>query len=225
MNLEKAAFFDVQADRQWACADYTPEEKAKIARWMRRIGIRAGMRIIEPGCGTGRFTEILADLVGPRGSLIACDISAGMIAKCRRRLDRRGNVRIHLAAMEDIPFEHKSYDMVLCHQVFPHFDDKVQAVRLLVSALKPEGRFVVSHFTSSAEINVVHHGVHPAVIDDLIPAPEEMTEIFASVGMVIETLEDDDEGYFLMARFAGLRRQRRNDRAGMRWPAMAEIRP
>ncbi|NJL59803.1 MAG: methyltransferase domain-containing protein, partial [Desulfobacteraceae bacterium] len=100
MNREKASFFDTQADQDWADAEYTPEETAKIERLIREAGIRTGTSIIEPGCGTGRLTKILSDTIGDEGRLIAFDISAGMIEKCHKRLEHAGNVEICFGATE-----------------------------------------------------------------------------------------------------------------------------
>ncbi len=201
MNWEKSAFFDTQADQDWADADYTPEETAKIRRLILETGIKSGTRIIEPGCGTGRLTKILSDAVGDKGRLIAFDISPKMIAKCHSRLEHIGNVEIYLGAIENFKFEKQAFDLVLCHQVFPHFDDKPLAVRLLADALKPDGKFIVFHFKNSAWINDLHRKAHPAVIADIIPSEEEMKIIFEAAGMKIDVLRDDNQGYFLKAGF------------------------
>ncbi|NJL60291.1 MAG: hypothetical protein HC887_12330 [Desulfobacteraceae bacterium] len=90
---------------------------------------------------------------------------------------------------------------MLCHQVFRHFDDKPLAVRLLAHALKPDGKFIVFHFRNSAWINDLHRKAHPSIIADMIPSPQEMKSMFEAVGMKIDTLRDDEQGYFLSAVF------------------------
>ncbi len=202
MNREKASFFDTQADQEWADAEYTPEEMAKIQRLIQETGITTGTGIIEPGCGTGRLTKILSDTVGDEGRVIAFDISIAMIVRCQQRLEHSGNVEIYPGAAEDFLFEKQAFDIVLCHQVFPHFDDKPLAVRLLAHALKPDGKFVVFHFKNSAWINDLHRKAHATVMADMIPPPEEMKRMFEAVGMKIGTLRDDEQGYFLSASFA-----------------------
>jgi len=201
LNREKASFFDTQADQDWADAEYSPEETAKIQRLIQETGIKTGTRIVEPGCGTGRLTKILSDTVGDQGRVTAFDISAEMIAKCRSRLEHRRNVEIYLSSTEDFLFEKQSVDMILCHQVFPHFDDKPLAVRILAHALKPKGKFIVFHFKNSAWINDLHRKAHTSVIADMIPLQQEMKSMFEAVGMKIDTLRDDEEGYFLSATF------------------------
>lgn len=201
MNKEKSAFFDTQADQDWADEDYTPEEKAKLGHLIQITSIKAGTVILEPGCGTGRLTKILSDTVGRGGRVVALDISPKMIAKCRRRVENAGNVGVYFGAVEDFPFEERSFDVVFCHQVFPHFDDKLLALTHLVRALKPGGTFIVFHFENSARINDMHRKSHPAVLSDIIPTPEDMKGLFAAVGMQIVTLQDSDQGYLLIADF------------------------
>ncbi|MBF0103349.1 MAG: methyltransferase domain-containing protein, partial [Desulfobacterales bacterium] len=201
MNKEKSAFFDCQADEEWADAAYTIEEIAKVNQLIQQTGIKHGSRIIEPGCGTGRLTEILEKTIGDQGHLIAFDISSKMIEKCSKRLYARHNVSIHLTAVEDFVFEKQSVDYIVCHQVFPHFDDKKLAVRLLSKALKPDGKFIVFHFKNSSWINDIHRKASAVVIHDMLPSDQEMSLLFKGLGMKIETLRDDDQGYFLSAIF------------------------
>jgi ubiquinone/menaquinone biosynthesis C-methylase UbiE len=46
-----------------------------------RLDLRAGDRVVELGCGTGRNLPFLREAVGPRGKVYGVDLSAGMLAK------------------------------------------------------------------------------------------------------------------------------------------------
>jgi ubiquinone/menaquinone biosynthesis C-methylase UbiE len=52
--------------------------------------VTEGMTILEPGCGMGYFTLPLADMVGPRGRVIAVDLQDKMLAALSRRAERKG---------------------------------------------------------------------------------------------------------------------------------------
>jgi trans-aconitate 2-methyltransferase len=54
-------------------------------------GVAADASILDVGCGTGRVTEALLELV-PRGRVLAIDASADMIAVARERLGDRATV-------------------------------------------------------------------------------------------------------------------------------------
>ena len=54
----KSAFFDDQVRQDWTTRDYSLDERRKLDRLFALIGPLAGLRLLEPGCGTGRLTEI-----------------------------------------------------------------------------------------------------------------------------------------------------------------------
>ncbi|MFH0821136.1 MAG: class I SAM-dependent methyltransferase [Pseudomonadota bacterium] len=199
MNNAKAGFFDSQVEEPWAGSPFGPAETAKIDRMLGKARIERGAKVIEPGCGTGRLTSVLADLVGPAGFVDAFDISSKMVEAARRRIGNRGNVSLSCGPIEGYPFKPANYDLVVCHNVFPHFDDKRVAVADLASALKIGGGFVVFHFMTAAEINDLHRKAHASVLNDLIPHEPEMKEILGSAGLRIESLQDDESGYLLCA--------------------------
>jgi ubiquinone/menaquinone biosynthesis C-methylase UbiE len=202
MNSPKAEFFDTQAEVKWACADYTLEESAKIGHMLHLGRIGARMSILEPGCGTGRLTRILADRVGPGGRVLAMDISAKMVDACLRKLRSTGHVVVLCAAVEEYPLSAREFDAIICHQVFPHFDDKPRVLSLFSKALAPSGVLIVYHFINSSQINDLHRAVHAAVSNDLMPSEGDMSMMFHSAGFVIDVLEDDENGYLLIAHLA-----------------------
>lgn len=199
MNETKADFFDSQVAEPWAASEFGPVETAKIDRMLRQARIREGMRVIEPGCGTGRLTAILADVVGPEGFVHALDISPKMVEAARQRVGTCPNVSVECEAIEGCSFDMQSYDVVVCHNVFPHFDNKPAAVAHLASALKVGGTFIVFHFMNAAEINDMHRKAHASVLNDLIPPEPEMKRIFEAAGFRVELIRDDEEGYLLSA--------------------------
>jgi protein-L-isoaspartate(D-aspartate) O-methyltransferase len=48
-----------------------------------QLGLRAGDRVLHLGCGTGYYTAILAELVGPQGSITAIEIDEPLAMKAR----------------------------------------------------------------------------------------------------------------------------------------------
>ncbi|MBI5571657.1 MAG: methyltransferase domain-containing protein [Desulfomonile tiedjei] len=199
MNRSKAQFFNSQVGEPWAAAEYTAEERRKIARMIDAAGVRPGMRVLQPGCGTGRLTVILADLLGPAGLVVAPDISPEMVAACLRRIAGRSNVRLMNTAIEDLDDDRDDFDLVICHNVYPHFDNKREVTKKLASLLRSSGKLVVSHFMNSAWINDLHRKTHPSVLNDLIPGSEEMERILSAAGFRIDVVQDDEQGYLLLA--------------------------
>jgi demethylmenaquinone methyltransferase/2-methoxy-6-polyprenyl-1,4-benzoquinol methylase len=199
MYKRKAAYFDSQVQAAWAAEEYGPEEINKLDRLFAETGALEGLAILEPGCGTGRLTEILAGKVGAKGHIVALDISPKMVETARRRIASRQNVEVHLAEVEAFPLPEGAFDLVLCHQVFPHFEDKEKALKILVRALKPGGRFIIFHFITLSQINDLHRKAGTAVENDLMSMAEEMKHLFEVAGLKMGFLKDDPQGYFVSA--------------------------
>ena len=51
-----------------------------------RLGVGAGNRVLQVGTGSGYFTAILAELVGPSGSVLGLEVDAPLAAAAKRNL-------------------------------------------------------------------------------------------------------------------------------------------
>jgi len=67
--------------------DAITELKLKLAQ---KIGARAGMTVVDMGCGQGGFTASLAKIVGKQGKVLAVDISDEYLAEFMDRLNKHG---------------------------------------------------------------------------------------------------------------------------------------
>jgi demethylmenaquinone methyltransferase/2-methoxy-6-polyprenyl-1,4-benzoquinol methylase len=200
----KATFFDAQVQAEWAAKAYGADEMEKLERLFEITGSLAGLRLLEPGCGTGRLTAVLAERVGPLGRVVAMDISSRMVDAAHLRLDGYDNVELHRGAIEAMADRLGSFDHVICHQVFPHFADHGAAFRMLARMLEPGGLLVISHFIAIEEINDVHRNAGTAVANDLMPPAETMRRWCAEYNLCIDTWQDDADGYLLCAKREGL---------------------
>jgi 2-polyprenyl-6-hydroxyphenyl methylase/3-demethylubiquinone-9 3-methyltransferase len=95
----------------------------------------AGRRVLDLGCGKGRFCGTLRD---KGASVVGVDLCAGMLADAAE-LDR---VR---ATARRLPFAPASFDRVLAVEVFEHLAPRsLDAVcREVRRVLRPEGTFVI----------------------------------------------------------------------------------
>lgn len=200
MNTAKARFFDTKVESRWSAKEYGEAERPKLKRLLSQSELWPGHWVLEPGCGTGRLSEVLAQAVGPSGHLVAMDISQGMVQACRKRVAGLSWVRVEQVALEDLDAEPASFDRIICHQVFPHFDDKPAALAHMAGLLKPGGVLVVAHFMKSKAINNIHRKAGTVVEHDMLPPPEEMRLLLEQAGLNLEALRDDELGYFLKAR-------------------------
>ncbi|MGD1899776.1 MAG: methyltransferase domain-containing protein [Phormidesmis sp.] len=81
-------------------------------RLFRAAGISAGMTVLELGCGPGEISELLSEIVGPAGSVLAVDRSDKMLSAAQETLEKAGkkNVRFVRADLNDAPNYLKDVD-------------------------------------------------------------------------------------------------------------------
>jgi trans-aconitate 2-methyltransferase len=123
-----AATYDRVADpqEQWA--------RELIAR----LQLRGDERVLDAGCGSGRVTRLLAELV-PDGAVIAVDGSAAMAARARENLPSEVDVQCQdlLELTLDAPV-----DLVFSNAVFHHIHDHDRLFGRIRGVLRPGGRLV-----------------------------------------------------------------------------------
>ncbi len=98
-----------------------------------------GSRILEVGCGAGRFTQIMLDAGAQVYSL---DMSSAVDA-CFANNGPSENLCLAQADVYGIPFRPHSFDKVFCYGVLQHTPDPQAAFRSLVKFVKPGGSLAV----------------------------------------------------------------------------------
>jgi ubiquinone/menaquinone biosynthesis C-methylase UbiE len=97
-------------------------------------------RALEIGSGTGYFSLNLLQ-AGIVGEMTCTDISAGMLARLEANAEHLGvPVNTVRAEAEALPFEDRSFDLVLGHAVLHHLPDLERALREFHRVLRPGGR-------------------------------------------------------------------------------------
>jgi len=106
-----------------------------------RLGLAAGMRVLDAGCGPGRLTIPVARAVEPSGEIVALDSQRAMLEKLERRLEAESitNVRTLEAGLGEGALEWGAFDRVLLAFVLGEVRDRGAAAHELYAALKPRG--------------------------------------------------------------------------------------
>jgi SAM-dependent methyltransferase len=102
--------------------------------------LKAGMRLLDVGCGPGTITLDLAERVSP-GSTIGVDRDEGIVSEAQRLLESRqiSGVEFRTADVYALEFEGESFDVVHAHQVVQHLTDPVAALVEMRRVLRPGG--------------------------------------------------------------------------------------
>src|ERR1044071_8433796 len=92
--------------------------------------------ILDLGCGTGRFSEALANRFD--AEVVGLDPSKKMLEQARKKL-RDPRIRYELGRGEEIPLPKNSVDLIFMSMVFHHFNDPTLAVREIRRVLRDGG--------------------------------------------------------------------------------------
>jgi ubiquinone/menaquinone biosynthesis C-methylase UbiE len=128
----------------------------KYRDWgLEKLSAQPGEKILEIGFGTGHCLVSLAQAVGPTGRLIGVDISDGMLAIARERLQNEGlaeRVDLHLGDAAKLDFiEAGGLDGVFMSFTLELFDNPEipHVLQECHRILKPGGRLVVVSMTKT----------------------------------------------------------------------------
>ena len=129
---------------------YTPGHTANAVTFMaqRRAAthaafflpqLKAGMRLLDCGCGPGTITLDLARRVAP-ATVIGMDRSDVQFASARATAAREGlAVTFETGDIERLPFPDASFDAAFAHALFEHISDPARAAAEIRRVLKPGG--------------------------------------------------------------------------------------
>jgi len=80
-------------------------ERAQRHRAVRALGLRAGDRVIDIACGTGRNFPLIEKVIGPGGRIVGVDLTDAMLARARDRIQANGWSNISLVQADAADFD------------------------------------------------------------------------------------------------------------------------
>jgi SAM-dependent methyltransferase len=107
------------------------------------LDIFRGKKVLEAGCGAGRFTEILLQA---GAKVFAVDISAAVDANYKN-CNKYPDYFVCQADILNLPVQPEQFDIVICVGVIQHTPNPEQTMTELCKQVKPGGLLVIDHYT------------------------------------------------------------------------------
>jgi SAM-dependent methyltransferase len=105
--------------------------------------LRAGLSLLDVGCGPGTITVDLAARVAP-GRVVGIDVSEEPLAEARGLAERSGvPVTFEVGDVYRLAAADDAFDVVHAHQVLQHLTDPVAALREMARVCRPGGVIAV----------------------------------------------------------------------------------
>lgn len=125
--------------------DRQTQDAAHLNAILALLPVRAGMRILDLGTGSGYLAFALA-AHDPDAAVTGLDIAEKTLAQNRVRAAREERSNLHFAAYDgiDFPFADSAFDMVVSRYSFHHFPDADHSIAEVSRVLTENGYFFLS---------------------------------------------------------------------------------
>ena len=178
-------------------------------RLLGTAGLRAGMRVLDFGCGSGEVTRRMAALVRAEGEVVGIDLDPSILRLARQQTED-SNLPVsfrHLGA-EELE-EVAAYDFAYARYLLSHLRHPERALEAMVRALRPGGRLAVEDiffpghvcyppnaaFDSYLELYqavVRAKGADPAIGARLMPMALDAGLVEVQVGLVVPVFHEGE---------------------------------
>jgi predicted methyltransferase len=112
------------------------------------IKLRRGASIADIGAGTGLFTPMFAQAVGPKGTVYAVDIAKDFLAHIEQRASAAGlhNVKTVLCTERSAELPANSIDVAFICDTYHHFEYPQNTMNSIYRALRRGGELILIDF-------------------------------------------------------------------------------
>lgn len=144
----------------------TPEEMQRLLiqsqvinpstrRMLEMAGITTGMRVLDIGSGAGDVALLLAEQVGPAGSIVGVDIDPSLLSFASERATAAGytNISFQAGDITKMEFAEEAFDAIVGRLIMLHLPTPTATLQRLSTFLRPGGivafqDFDMAHFAA-----------------------------------------------------------------------------
>jgi ubiquinone/menaquinone biosynthesis C-methylase UbiE len=181
------------------------------AELIARADVRPGSHVLDVATGLGPVAGLAAAAAGPGGRVVACDISAAMLAAAATAATPSDAGWAPVEYLEcpasAIPVAAASFDAVLCQQGLQFFPDRAAAMREMGRVAKPGAAVVVSTWAAGHPLGLfgaINETLREAAVAEPFPrafdsvsyqlGDAELADLFRAAGLrdvAVETIALD----------------------------------
>lgn len=192
-NLEPRQKFFEQLAHEWDFQQ--PDDREAHLRFLlSKIDsyLQRDKRVLVIGSGTGVLSPLLLDYCAS-SQTISLDIAFAMLA-IHRKQDADAGI-IHGDA-HHLPLAAETFDCVICHDSFPHFQNQSAVLNEVSRVLTNNGHLVIMHDINREQVNHTHRmASSTAIQNDLLPDSAHMSNLLNTAGLREVKFEEGDNFY------------------------------
>ncbi|MGV8058554.1 MAG: class I SAM-dependent methyltransferase [Smithellaceae bacterium] len=129
-------------------------------------GLKPGMRVLDAGCGPGKTTSLLYDIVRPGGSVVGIDCSEARIRYAKEHYRKEKGIEFHLQNFNESIMVKGEFDLIWVRFVLEYYrHGSLDIVKKLKNCLKPGGILCLIDL----DYNCLSHYELPPKIAEILP--------------------------------------------------------
>jgi ubiquinone/menaquinone biosynthesis C-methylase UbiE len=118
------------------------------------VGFQPGWRILDAGCGRGNYLPLIAEAIGPSGTIAALDLAAENVAAVEQSVEAWNlplPVTAQIGTVAALPFPDDSFDAIWCANTTQYLtdDELVTTLGEFRRVVRPGGLIAVKDGTSN----------------------------------------------------------------------------
>ena len=153
-----------------------------------KLSLRKGSCVLDLGCGTGYLASVVAEKIGPEGTVTGIDPHTEKLRVAQRKhAAQNPNLQFHEGSSEEIPGG--PYDLVYSNHVVHWIKDKEFAFKNIYEKLKIGGIFaVLCHAKHTLNKDIFRKSLHYCSCDMYV-------SIATKCGFEVEYVSEDEVKY------------------------------
>ena len=129
--------------------------KPEYGSMIKSIGIKPGWKVLDAGCGNGRFLDILSELVTSQGEIVAIDLAEENIKAVNNAVKAgrfQASVSASVGDVTALELQNDFFDLVWCANVTQYLDedDLNKTLDQFKQVLKPNGLVAIKETDGSS---------------------------------------------------------------------------